>query len=180
MAEAVYTQIIAGVRSRLQAIVGDGGTSYWWTPHAVVVSPALTQLCLRSSLGTGFETDPATIYVLSPGPEEKAGATLGRNGSQRAVMSLDLSLCRFFPANEDPHDPPNPDRVTVQSRLLRDAEKALLKDIADGVQPLFGVAGCVGIEVSAADRTAEATWEQNWALAFLRAEISYFYPVTTP
>lgn len=179
MSEAVYTQIIAGVQSRFRSIVGDGGATYWMTPHAVVVSPALTQLCLRSSLGDA-KTDPATIYVLSPGPEEKAGATLGRDGKQRAVMTLDVSLCRFFPATEDPHDPPDPDRITVQSRLVRDAEKALLKDIADGVTVLFGVTGCVGIEVSAADRTAEATWEENWALAFLRADISYFYPVTTP
>lgn len=184
MAEAVYTQIIAGIKTRFLSIVGDGGAAYWWTPHAVVISPALTLLCLRAGLGAtdaaGVITDPATIYVLSPGPEEKAGATLGRQGSQRAVMSLDISLARYFPANEDPHNPPSPDRVTTQSRLVRDAEKALLKDIADGVQPLFGVNGCVGIEVSAADRTAENTWEENWALAFLRADISYFYPVTTP
>lgn len=180
MAEAVYTQILAGVQARLLTIIGDGGTTYWTTPHAVVVSPALTMKCLQSGLGGAVETDPATIYVLSPGPEEKAGGTIGRNGTQRGVMTLDFSLCQFFPANEDPHNPPVPDRVTVQSRMMRDVEKALLKDQADGVTVLFGVTGCVGIEVSAADRTAEATWEEYWALAFLRAEISYFYPVSTP
>lgn len=184
MAESVYSQILAGIRTRFLSIVGDGGATWWMTPHAVVIFPALTEQCLRSSLGVadaaGNITEPAVIYVISPGPEEKAGATLGRNGSQRAVMTVDITLARYFLGIEDPHTPPVPDRITVQSRLIRDAEKALLKDIADGVQPLFGVNGCVGIEVSPADRTAENTWEEKWALAFLSAQVSYFYPVGTP
>lgn len=180
MAESVYTQIIAGIKARLQTIVGDGGATYWHTPHTVIVSPALTQLCLRPGVGGDVQTDPATIYVLSPGPEEMAAATLGPSGRQKCVMTVDLSCCRYFPAQEDPHVPADPDRLTVQSRMLRDATKALLKDIADGVQPRFGVTGCVDIALVAADRTAEATWEQGWALAFLRMEITYFHTVSTP
>jgi hypothetical protein len=188
VAESFYTQVLAAVKARLAGIVGNGGATYWYTPHAVIQHPALTEACLRADLGTSLVTDPATIYVLSPGLEEAAPATMGTSGRERAEFSLDLTLAQLFPpaTAEDPYNPPNPDRITVQSRLARDATKALLKDFADGVTSVFGLTDATlgsvvtNVTVEAVDRTAANTWEDGWALVFLRVRILYHYTVATP
>lgn len=187
MAESYYTQILGAMKARLAGIVGDGGATYWYTPHAVIQLPALTREdCLNTNLGTG-PTDPPTVYVLSPGLEEISPATMGTAGRERSEFAVDLSLAQLFSAiSENPFNPPVPDRITVQSRLARDATKALLKDFADGAAYVFGLSDPVlgsvvtNVTVEAVDRTAENTWEEGWALVFLRVRILYHYPVGTP
>ena len=182
MAEAIYTQIVAAVRTRLRTIVADAGATYWYTPSLVEEFPALTdEEVLQKCAGLGSSPSaPATVYIISPGLEEKSPATMGTSGKRKGRMMLDVSAAqRFTAATENPVEPPSPSRITVQSRMIRDIEKALLADQTSAAANL-GMAEVTDVEVTAADRTAENTWQKGWALAFLRVEILYHYPVGTP
>src|SRR5262245_49316540 len=185
MASPIYTQILEAMKARLLEIVGDGGESYFHTPFAVLIYPALTKECLRSDMG-----NPATIYVITPGLEEIATATMGPQGRERSDAVVDLALAQYFvPQTEDPFNPPSPTRIEIQSQLARDAEKALLRDFVDGVVPTAGVFGLLdpvlgnvitNVTVEAKDRTAENTWEEGWALVYLSVRLLFHYLPSAP
>lgn len=175
MAESKYNQIMAALIARFESIESDNGTTWHYTPSKVIRYAAFTNDCLDDSIA-GEET---TLYVLVDKAEESEPMTQGPSGHERKVMALDVVLARRFATPERPFEQASPTRQTVQDRLIRDCQKALLKDTADGNSSHFsGLA--LGVEVGEADRTAENTYHEGWAIAFQPARILYSHPVSTP
>lgn len=174
MADSVYEQIVAAVKASIAAIIGDSGATYWYTPHKVIRWHALTEECLDASAG-----DSATIYVISPGEDEREqmtqGGTAGRNGGD---ARLTISLCqRYIPADgEQPFASQSVDRLLIQNRMAQDVEKKLNLDTT-----LVGSSGLArNLHVQAVDRSAETTWEEGWAIAFMHVRLQFDYVRATP
>lgn len=167
MAESIHEQVVAAILTSLEAIVGDGGTTYWYTPSKVIRYGGFTDACLNPMVG-----DPATIYVLIPSEEERTPFAMGGRWKARCILDI-VAAQRFVPATEDPFNPPSPDRWQIQNRLARDIERKLLAGATVG-----GLA--IDTEVQVVDRDPEDTHVDGWAVVLLRTLVEYEYAETAP
>ena len=174
MAEPRSEQILEALKAQLQAILSDGGTTYWYTPTAVVRGDFDDDV-LDASLGT--EATPAVVYLLSLDDELDEDETFQ---ATRCEMHVDLLVARrFTPANENPHlvevaaaTDPAMRRQTVQNRLAADAKRALR-----GNFKLTSLAAPEGlslhIRIPLTEKGAQDTFTPGWAIAFLRLEVLF-------
>lgn len=161
--ESAVEQALERMQSVLQGIVSDGGEAYWYTPDEVVRYPMMTLSCLN--------TTNDVVYVLSPDDVTVEEATIT---SKKIMAPVDISMAmRFAPASENPFDPPDQDRMLIQSRLLQDVRKKLE---ADGT---LGGAVCWA-HIQLESRKAEETYVQGWAMAFLRVTLEIYTPDGAP
>jgi len=165
MAESIHEQVVAAIKTSLAAIVADGGSTYWYTPSAVVRYGGFSMECLS-------ETKGSTIIVLIPGEEERVPFAMGGRWQARCMLDI-AAATQFAPVTEDPFNPPSPDRWQVQNRLARDIEKKLLAGATVG-----GLA--IDTEVQVVDRDPEDTYVERWAVVFLRVLVIYEYTETAP
>lgn len=163
MSESIHEQIVVALQTLFGGIVGDGGAAYWYTPTRVVRAAAFHSGLLDDSL--------STIYCLSPADEDDEFRDSNRE--VKTIMRVDLALATRFTEMENPLEPTDPDRWKVQNRLIRDAKKRIRSDYRLG-----GL--CLWIEIPTTERGAEQTFEEGWALAFLRLLIFYRYADTAP
>lgn len=163
MAESIHEQIVVALKTLFEGIVGDGGATYWYTPTRVVRAAAFQGGLLDDSL--------STIYCLSPADEDDEFRDSNRE--IKSIMRVDLAVATRYTDMENPLDPPDPDRWKVQNRIIRDAKKRIRSDYRLG-----GL--CLWIEIPTTERGAEQTFEEGWALAFLRLLIFYRYADTAP
>lgn len=170
MAESKADQIADAIVAALGAIVGDGGETYWYDTSRAGRAVAPSREYLDDSLGT----EPA-IYLVVPGdPEECRPAAFG--GVRFGELPIDLVAAhRFLGDPEQPLAVPaiQPSRWTVQDRMLRDAERALLADATLG-----GLA--IDLAVERKDVSPENTYIDGWAVAYLRCRVLYQYTDSTP
>jgi hypothetical protein len=168
VAESVHEQVLAALQAHLAGIVGDGGATYWYTPDRVLRPAAFHGACLDPSL--------TTIYSLSPVRVEDKPVNISIG--MEAVLTVDLAVAtRFTPdAGENPLQQTEPFRWTIQSRLERDAKKRLRSNYN-----LLGVSGAHRFTaVPVTDYAPDLTYLEGWALVFLRVQLRYTYPDTTP
>lgn len=167
MAESIHEQLIVALAAHLAGIVGDGGATYWYTPDRVVRTPTFHSACLDPSL--------TTIYSLSPVRVEDKPVNISIG--MESIATVDLAAAtKFNPATEDPFKQEEPIRWTVQTRLERDAKKRLRSNYN-----LLGVSGghrFTAIPVT--DYASDLTYLEGWALVFLRLQLRFTYPDTTP
>ena len=165
MADSTHQQVWDALKSLLAGIVSDGGTTYWYTPEAVVEFPAFSEQCLN--------TEKTVVYVLAPDEESEDvdGFTYQRT---RVTEQIRLTVAqKFAPDTENPFDPPSPNRLEVMDRMLRDAEKKLNSDWT-----LAGLA--LRVAVVRRDRSAARTYFQGWAVAHLTLRAEYEYDDDAP
>jgi hypothetical protein len=165
MADPKGQQIIDALVALLRDTpVGDHGATYWYSTGKVGVFPEFNARCVDTSVD-------GPIYIISPGEGERRNMAYGVKGNN---WPLDLTLAiQFEPgADENPFDPPNPDRLELQQRMLRDVEKAINSD-----SDLGGLAIDVDLE---RDEQGGETWTEGWALAFATVRVQYSYPAGTP
>lgn len=174
MAEPRSEQILEALKAQLQGIVGDGGSTFWWTPTAVVRGDFDDDV-LDASLGS--EAEPPVIYLLSLDDQLDEDETFQ---ATRCELHVDLLVARrFTPATENPHEvevlaatDPTMRRQTVQNRLVADAKRALR-----GNFKLTSVAAPEGlslhIRIPLTEKGAQDTYTVGWAIAFLRLEVLF-------
>lgn len=173
MPSPMAEQIFDAMETALEAIVGDGGTTYSYTPAAVVRAHAFTAEVLDPSV-----SGDRVIYCLIPGDQQETrpGAFSRVRLSQLPVTVI--AAKRFDGATDNPFSPPSPSRWEVQELLIRDAERALLNSDSlngRGASPL-----AICLDVPERDRSTEETFVEGWALALLRVEVLYQYQDTAP
>jgi len=174
--ESHYERTLVALVTALAAIRAgnvydvDSGAVYWYDVNNVLRWPALSSECINTSNDT--------VYVVSEDdtPIDDAGATVTR---ERARITLDLSvLHRFTDIADDPFAPPDPQRQTVQSRVIQDAKGCLMAiNRGDRLGGLVTWISC-RLETRAADKTFFSS--EPWACGILRLEIDCFYSDLNP
>jgi hypothetical protein len=164
VADPMATQIVDEMVDVLEAIVGDGGTTYHHKAARVVRAAGFTSACLDESIVDG------AIYVLVPGESERSrpGAM---GGVRLSELPVDIVIALRFTDGDDPFNPPDPTRWDVQDQLLKDAEKALLaSDVLNG-RSASQLA--INVDIVEKDRSPENTFVEGWAVAFMAVRVMY-------
>jgi len=163
-AESLPEQIVAAMVTSLAAI---SGSTYHYPPDKVVRSSFFGEHCLDESVG-----DPATVYVLIPDVYEFEEQTFTHTAG---LLELDLVLMRRHEVGgvENPFEPPTSSRWQVQNRMIHDVQTKLRADLTVGGRALH-------TRLTLADVGAEETFEEMWAMAFLRVEVEYDFADTNP
>jgi len=124
MAEPVHEQISAAIRTRLLTIVADGGTTYWYTPDAVV-------RCLEFL--SSYDVSKEHMLFIRADPfdvsEGTTGTIHGTAPFSVLIVRADERASRH-PFDEEASD--EPIAAKVITRAINDVCKALLSDVTLG------------------------------------------------
>lgn len=170
MAESIHYQISQALVAALDAIAGDGGSTYWYTPSRVVRVSVWDRLIADAShehilgLRAGEETHT----------EESTGTTATGGGMLATAEFYLLMLRREEADTGDPFDKPTTPRELVVDRMVRDCVRALL----GGDVTLGGLAINIADGSLIVDR--DIAVEGAWAVAEARFAVQYSYMSKTP
>jgi hypothetical protein len=166
VAESIHEQVIAALKTHLEGIVGDAGATYWYTPDRVLRPAAFHGACLDSSLTTIYSVSPVRVE------EKPVNISIG----MEAILTVDLAVATRFTGVDNPFQQEAPIRWTVQTRLERDAKKRLRANYN-----LLGGSGAHRFTaIPVTDYAPDLTYLEGWACVFLRVQLRYTYPDTTP
>lgn len=145
MAEYWAERVAATLKTTLEGIVGDDGTTYWYTPDVVERTHEWRS---RQILNDKYQT----IYILSPFEievEEQAGQ------QHEEFALIDFALLRRYQLDDEVYRAQTPTRWTEQTRLWGDFKKKILSD------PTLG--GLVtNIQFRSVSFDAEDTYYEGW------------------
>mgnify|MGYP007083450416 CR=1 FL=1 len=163
MAESKHEQVAVALQARLAAIVGDAGANYWYTPTHV--------LRVDDFLVDHLRHEHQLIVQIRPGLDRPV---LRTSGTVRREMELYVLSCyRWQPNTQDPYSVSAPTRWTIQSRLARDVEKAVLSDVTFSGLTLYA-----HVEEVSRDFFIEDSFP--WAPVELRLMVAYEHERRTP
>ena len=161
MAESIQEQVAAKMESLLAAIVGDDGTTFWYTPMVI-----RTHSIDLGILEGGFKT----IYAIAPDEEESTEESSGRF---EKVTRLVLMLARRHDSDDSHHGAKAPLRHTEQNRMIHDVDRALLGDTTLG--------GLVdNFEIPRRLQNADDVWVEGWAVVMCDVQATYSALSTVP
>lgn len=148
----------------LDAIEGDDGATYWFTPDHVERVPDVTDLTL---LNERFNT----MYFIAPGDERNVEQPMLQFEKE---VEIDLLLVQQHHQTIEPFVAKvDPIMWTIQNRMMQDVEKALLADTSFG--------GLVtNAEIPIRQRGAEDTWSLGWAVVFAQIMVNYTHDYDAP
>lgn len=162
MAESRVEQIIAAVKTALEAIVGDDGATYWHT-YQVIRYHALTDAILDPSLGK-------PILVIIPDIVNNE-----EDNNQEIIKRIrfDIAGTKQYQLPRSPFKQKTPLFWTVQDRINQDVEKKLREDITLG-----GLSE--NLEIELVDQTAETTYIDGWATVLMNCLVKAVVNASTP
>lgn len=171
MAEALDELIMQGVQTALQAVVSDGGTNYWYTPDHVLRSQAL-----RGDHFSSMPKESTVAYVITG---DRKSCEDQDNCKHLSTMTFDVWGLYRLPLTPDNNEYAKsvPLVPTIQSRLARDIEAALIKN------PMISqLAGKVqdGPFVDNDSRAPEDTDFEGFAVSVQGFRLTYVHSWGTP
>ena len=159
MADPKADQIRDKVKTTLEGVTGT------YKPDLVVRAAAFHQGVLDPTL--------ETIFSISPGPMEEARHAFGTVNNVGIELSIGVALCqRFRGVDDNRRDPGVAEREDEQDELLRAAGDAIRAD-----RQLGGLA--LDLVIDDIDKSAENTYIENWAVAFMGIVVSYLHSETS-
>lgn len=174
MAESIHDQIIDAIVSSLRAITGDGGTTYWFSPVAVVPVDFFLPSLLDATL-----SKEQPIYAVRPGVEEHVEGETGDSvGRVAATMEVFIVCLLSFPGPveaDNPFAPPALSRRRAVNRMVRDVLRKLLVDVR-----LISAGGAVNNVFDSPVLVDRDRAIDNWAMAEINFRVSYTYDGGTP
>jgi len=169
-AETIITSLITQLRAKW---VGDGGTTYWYTPAA---SPSGI---IRVPSWQAWDRDWFDKGRVSSGQALAIIRILGEQVVEHVAQSLDKTLelmilvaTPFTPNTQNPYAQNAPIEQTIQTRLKHDLEKAVLADVTLGAQA-----------INANTATVDWLFElglDDWAIVGTRMRVLYNVYYLTP
>lgn len=126
MTEYWHEQVANALVSTFESIVGDNGTTYWYTPSVVT---RFTAIETRRLIQSRFDV----IYALAPFEVEITEST-GLEYEETAVF--DFLVAKKFHSTDEAfkHEAGNRLRWTLQTRVFGDFKRAILADVTlDGL-----------------------------------------------
>lgn len=161
MSEPKVEVILNCIRDRVQAIVegavyGDWLAAYSMSPGGAVVVDAAA-LWEQYLLNCNLEE----VALVRPGDEALVEMTTGSYTSQLEVWIL--AARKYERPVPDIWRPEEPRRVTMQNRLAKDVEMAILKDINN----------CGTSDNTEIVDVGRAFWREGWACVELRLVVTF-------
>lgn len=152
-------RIVDAVKTTLEEMTGA------YAPERVVRAPAFHEGILDSTL--------KTVYSLSPGEMEETRHAFGTINNVGVNLPIGLALCQKFGGVEDnPVSSFPKQRWDEQLELLRVAGETIRAD-----RQLGGLA--LDLVVEAIDVSAENTYIEGWAVAFMLINVFYLHSETS-
>jgi hypothetical protein len=168
VAESLHHQIAEALKARFAAIVGDNGTTYWYSPDRVVRVQAWDRLIADPTVGC--------VYGLRAGEErhrEEGTGAPSSGGQVGAEAEFWVLMLRPTAAvDESPFGEDASVKATEQDRMVRDFLRALWLDVTLG-----GLASNVADGSLVIDRDVDV---EGWAVVEARFTVLYSYPARTP
>ena len=164
MSESIHEQIAAALVTSLEGIVGDGGTTYWYTPSTV---KRVTFFPEEQNLDLSYDV----IYLLRPGDEDIVEEETSQGCRGQAEFFLVVAY-RHQVATENPFLEEAPTRWTIANRLVRDAVKCLLTDVTLGGLVINILTTSLSVD---RDR-----YLPSWVIAELRFVVEYPFVGSAP
>jgi hypothetical protein len=162
--ESLVEQAVAAIKADLEAIAGDNGTNYWYTPEAVVRVDEYRSAHLKERYDT--------IYLLrETGPERTIpGAAFGEVD---AIVEQYVLMARRDGRNADERDPFDASTLsgTIRNRMIRDVVKKLESD--------YTLGGLVfNVEYKSVERDFQEP--EGWIVAEVAFDVTYSHSRETP
>lgn len=161
MAEPVHEQISAAIRTRLLTIVEDGGTTYWYTPDAVV-------RCLEWL--PSYDVSMKHMIFIKPEPDEVRELATGKQLEGEAPFSVLIvrndERASKWPWDEEKSE--DPISATVINRCVADVRAALFSEVTLG-----GLAWNLAVGPITADYSYQIGGA--WLSAVLQFTVRYSY-----
>jgi hypothetical protein len=177
MAEPLEELIKDAIRTRLAALVSDGGTTCWYTPTKVYrCGRKWHPSILVPELGT--PEAPAVVYAIRSLPIRYGELASGRINGQLEV----LILCarQEYRATTDPEREDSPREDLVAARMQRDVFRALLYDATGAHQPNLGGLVTNVIEQPGGYFEGENFEHRGWVVRVLHTVMPFIRPASTP
>jgi hypothetical protein len=164
MPESLVEQIVAAIKTDLEAIAGDYGTTYWYTPDIVVRVDEYQNAHLKDVYDT--------IYLLRETGNERTAA-IAAFGEVGAAFEVFVMVLLKDDRNADERDPFDASTLsgTLRNRMIRDVIKKL-----EGNRTLGGLA--FDVEYSGVGRDFQEP--EGWIVGEVAFEVSYIHALGTP
>lgn len=165
MPESIVEQIVAAIKTDLEAIVGDSGTNYWYTPDIVVRVDEYRNAHLKEIYDT--------IYLIRETGYERTTDIAAAFGEVGAMLEVFVMALTKDPRNADERDPFDATTLagTYRNRMVRDVVKKLESD-----RTLGGLA--FNVEYSGVGRDFEEP--EGWIVAEIAFDVHYIHTLETP
>ncbi len=166
MAESKVEQILAAIKTSLEAITGDSGTTYWYTPGKVN-RVDYTESRVQFKTGHG---NP--IYMVSDtGNDGTSPVPAGFGETGRAFSVFVLCAYRDDRGERDPYEAATLASGTIRNRMIKDVTKKIELDRTLG--------GLV-MDTEYLDVKRDFVEPKEWILGDVFFEVTYHHNIGDP
>ncbi len=163
MPESIVEQILANVKTQLEAIVSDRGANWWYTPDAVARVDRWDTKYLDMAKGE-------VIYLVRNTGDERPADQDHWGSRSRELDVFVLVAKRDDRADVNPYIAKAPLSGTIRNRMIRDVEKKLYTDITRG-----GVALSTDVREPNRDQAAA-----GWVVAEIPVTVTFVHTKAAP
>ncbi len=169
MAESIAEQILAGLKTELEAITGDDGTTYWYSPHVVRVD----YFEYREHFKTGYGD---YLYLIRNTGDESERADMATMGGMASALDVFVMLAaRDTRGDRDPFTA-STNSGTIRERMIKDVRTALESDVTRGLSG----SGWQVLDTSAWSIRRDFIEPEGWILAEVHFIVTYEYTRGSP
>ncbi len=164
MPESLVERIVAAVKTDIEAIAGDNGTNYWYTPDIVVRVDHYE----REHLKEAYDI----IYLLRETGDERI-ANFAAFGEVSSIFEIFVMAMQKDTRNADERDPFDASTLsgTIRNRMLRDVIKKL-----EGNHTVGGLA--YNLEYTGVGRDFEEP--AGWIVGEVAFDVTYTHDMENP
>ena len=167
MPESIVEQIQAAIKTSLEAIAGDSGVTYWYTPTKVVRTDSFDS---REMFRDGY--GDYQYYINDTGDEDD---TTDPAGSGEAANRLDVYIMLAAKDTGDDRDPFTATLLsgTIRNRMIKDVVKKLESDST------LGLGGKV-FNSKPERMRRDFVEPEGWILAWVHNVVTYYHALGSP
>jgi len=165
VSESIVEQILAKIKTELEAISGDSGTTYWYTPGKVArVDYFDSKMVIKEGYGN-------PLYLVRDTGDEDENPEFATMGGMASDM--DIYIMCAYKDDRGNKDPFTADTLsgTIRNRMLRDIQKKMESDVTRG---------SLAIDTSRFSKRRDFAEPQGWILAEIQFVVTYTYTRGTP